>query len=154
MINKRKAWSKEVEWLRRRFDNSETIQFPWFTSPKISFLNQILNHLLNWREVCTLNPTIDLPIQCFTAIPSWYFRHSDRMACLYTTAWLVYGMDTTGTHIHISEAFPLYDWQLLSWTHAHTKDKNDGVLIVQWHPKDSLEQWDGIDTMVWNTHIT
>ena len=34
--------------------------FTWFTSPKILFLNRILNRLLNRHEVCTLNPTIDL----------------------------------------------------------------------------------------------
>ena len=55
LINKRKTWSV----IQVAQEGASTIQkqfsFPWFTSLKISFLNFILNCLLNW---CELNPTI------------------------------------------------------------------------------------------------
>jgi len=133
------VWFKEVKRLRRHFNNSEMIQF----------------HMIHLTQNFVPESNSESPPESTWSVysESYYWLTEPSPAGI---SGIVIGWHACiQLHgIHLSKAFPLYDWQLLSWPQAHTKDKNDRVLIVQWHPKDSLEQWDGIGTMVWNTHIT
>ena len=85
MINKRKAWSaiqrSEVaqEALQQFRNNSVS-----HDSPHPKFCSWIEFWTASWIDMKCVLWTLLLT---YWAIPSWYFGHSDRMACLYTTAW-------------------------------------------------------------------